>query len=105
MTSLRALACAVLILHEAGKALTHTTRGLEWAHRPMFDGLAISDAWHLFSASLWPSMFLLAWLAYGARWRWWVATVASWAIVWQAAKMVAGKAWAPGWLQILRWLT
>lgn len=41
-----ALVLVLVILHEAGKALTHSARDARWARRPLLPGLAITDLYH-----------------------------------------------------------
>ena len=103
------LTLAILVVGVAAKALTHALRDVPWARRPAFDGLPISDAYHVCSGLQWPAVFLCGWFAWGWDWRWWAAAVAAWGIVWPLSKipkgLSLGAALRECWYwQIITWL-
>lgn len=104
-----ALVLALIVLHEAGKALTHSARDAKWARRPLLPGLAITDFYHACSGVQWLLVLWACWTGFGQDWRWWAAAAVAWALIWPASKAAKGLGTTAAlgelwYVQIWRWL-
>ena len=61
------------------------------------------DRWHFIAAWRYLPMALLAWMAFGYQWEWWVGTALVNSIGWYGLKVAHGKVdrwgWQPRWLK------
>ena len=98
-----AIVFLIVVLHELGKAGTHAVRDRPWARRPLVADLALSDLYHVLSGLQWLAVLTLCASSYGTRWAWWLATIAAWAVLWPASKLLKydhvtwRTVWAEAW--------
>lgn len=62
------------------------------------------DLWHLVAGLRYVALGMLAWLAFGWEWEWYLGTALINSIGWQGIKRLHGKDWTLGML-VRRWLS
>ena len=100
------LAAAIAIcLADWGAAASHMAhnKGYTWMEPYPYPLLIFGDVWHFVAGFRYLPMALLAWLAFGLQWEWWVATALVNSIGWYLLKRLHGKidkwGWQPRWLK------
>lgn len=90
---------ALALCYSLGKGLEHQLKDREWARRPLIEGLEISDAYHIASGISWPIVLFACYREWGTDWRWWVASLILWGLIWPLTKWEKAK--AIGWRAVL----
>ena len=98
------LAAIAILLGDWGCAMSHMAfKRVEFTRLYNEPCRFFGDHWHFVASWRYLPMALLAWMAFGYQWEWWVGTALVNSIGWYGLKVAHGKVdrwgWQPRWLK------